>query len=68
MAHKSKKLGTLEKEFTYYHRKVEQMEKERKQDRSWTGKELLQRHKKIKLAIKDASKMLKNWDSIRPTK
>ena len=30
------------------------MEKERKQDRSWTGKELLQRHKKIKLAIKDA--------------
>ena len=54
MAHKSKKLGTLEKEFNLLPRKVEQMEKERKQDRSWTGKELLQRHKKIKLAIKDA--------------
>ena len=44
----------MEKEFHLLPRKVEQMEKERKQDRSWTGKELLQRHKKIKLAIKDA--------------
>ena len=44
------------------------MEKERKQDRSWTGKELLQRHKKIKLAIKDAIQDVKKLGINRPTK
>ena len=51
---KKKKVRHIGKRVHLLPRKVEQMEKERKQDRSWTGKELLQRHKKIKLAIKDA--------------
>ena len=52
---KENDLTITEKDLTVVkHPIVEQMEKERRQDRSWTGKEILQRHKKIKLAIKDA--------------
>ena len=49
----------LEKEFNYYHKKVEQMEKEREEDRSWETKELLKKHKKLKLSIKDELENLK---------
>jgi hypothetical protein len=49
----------LEKEFNYYHKKVEQMEKEREEDRSWETKELLKKHKKLKLSIKDELEQLK---------
>ena len=52
MAKKDKKLKKLKYEFDYYHRKVEKMENERDEDRSWEGKALLKKFKKIKLAIK----------------
>ena len=52
MAKKDKKLKKLKYEFDYYHRKVEEMENERDEDRSWVGKALLKKFKKIKLAIK----------------
>ena len=38
MANKNKKLKKLKYEFEYYHRTVEEMEKERDDDRSWEGK------------------------------
>ncbi len=47
-----KKLKKLKYEFDYYHRKVEDMENERDEDRSWEGKALLKKFKKIKLALK----------------
>jgi|TARA_B100001013_G_scaffold78025_2_gene41888 hypothetical protein len=47
-----KKLKKLKYEFDYYHRKVEDMETERDEDRSWEGKALLKKFKKIKLALK----------------
>jgi len=47
-----KKLKKLKYEFDYYHRKVEEMENERDEDRSWEGKALLKKFKKIKLALK----------------
>ena len=52
MANKNKKLKKLKYEFDYYHRKVEEMENERDEDRSWEGKALIKKFKKIKLAIK----------------
>ena len=52
MANKIKKLKKLKYEFDYYHRKVEEMENERDEDRSWEGKALIKKFKKIKLAIK----------------
>ena len=52
MANKSKKVKAIEKEYHWYKGKVEQMETERSYDRSWDGKALLLRFKKIKLSLK----------------
>ena len=46
MANKNKKLKKLKYEFDYYHRKVEEMENERDEDRSWEGKELIKKFNK----------------------
>ena len=50
---KSKAEKKLEHEHSYYAKKVIEITKDRKKDRTWETKELLQRHKKIKLALKD---------------
>lgn len=50
---KSKAEKKLENEHRYYDKKVIEITKDRKKDRTWETKELLQRHKKIKLALKD---------------
>ena len=50
---KSKAEKKLEQEKRYYDKKVIEITKDRKKDRTWETKELLQRHKKIKLALKD---------------
>ena len=50
---KSKAEKKLEKEYRYYDKKVIEITNDRKKDRTWETKELLQRHKKIKLALKD---------------
>tara|TARA_B100001013_G_scaffold210284_1_gene127836 strand:+ start:332 stop:514 length:183 start_codon:yes stop_codon:yes gene_type:complete len=55
---KNKKARRLKKEFNYYHSKVEQMENERDEDRSWETKALIKRHKKMKLHIKDQLEVL----------
>lgn len=60
MSKSNKQLKRLKEEHEYYDKKVNEMENEREGDRSWTGKELLQRHKKIKLALKDAILKFKN--------
>jgi len=60
MSKSNKQLKRLEEEHQYYDKKVTEMEQERDGDRSWTSKELLQRHKKIKLALKDAILKFKN--------
>ena len=52
MANKNKKLKKLKYEFDYYHRKVEEMENERDEDRRSEGKALIKKYKKIKHAIK----------------
>ena len=63
MAKKDKKLKKLKYEFDYYHRKVEEMENERDEDRSWEGKALLKKFKKIKLAIKtEIEKLTKRFN------
>ena len=49
---KSKKLKAVEKEYTWYKNKVDEMETERSYDRSWTSKELLLKFKKTKLFLK----------------
>ena len=45
---KSKKLKAVEKEYTWYKKKVDEMELERHYDRIWGGKEQLIKLKKIK--------------------
>lgn len=52
---KSKQQKRLENEHHYLHNKVEQMENERdeKGNRSWQTKDLIKRHKKMKLKVKD---------------
>jgi hypothetical protein len=49
---KSKKLKAVEKEYTWYKKKVDEMESERSYDRSWDSKQLLLKFKKIKLFLK----------------
>lgn len=49
---KSKKLKAVEKEYTWYKKKVDEMESERSYDRSWDTKQLLVKFKKIKLFLK----------------
>ena len=48
----SKKVKAVEKEYNWYKKKVDQMEEERSYDRTWDGKEILVKFKKIKLALK----------------
>lgn len=49
---KSKKIKAVEKEYNWYKGKVDQMESERSYDRSWDGKALLLKFKKMKLFLK----------------
>lgn len=49
---RSKKIKAVEKEYLWYKGKVDQMESERSYDRSWDGKALLLKFKKIKLSLK----------------
>jgi len=49
---RSKKIKAVEKEYNWYKGKVDQMESERSYDRSWDGKALLLKFKKIKLSLK----------------
>lgn len=60
MSKSKKQVKRLKEEHQYYDKKVAEMEQERVEDRSWAGKELLKRHKKIKLALKDAIAKFKN--------
>ena len=48
----SKKVKAVEKEYTWYKKKVDEMEAERSYDRSWDSKQLLVKFKKIKLFLK----------------
>ena len=52
MAKKSRKVKAIEKEYNWYKSKVDEMESERSYDRSWYGKELLLKFKKMKLFLK----------------
>ncbi len=54
MAGKDKKLKKLQDHHDYLNRKVEELTKDRKKDRSDESKQLLMRLKKTKLAMKDA--------------
>ena len=58
MAKKSKKVKAIEKEYQWYKGKVDQMESERSYDRSWDGKALLLRFKKMKLVLKTQLKKM----------
>ncbi len=49
----TKKAKRLENMHNYLHKKVEEVEHERTEDRSWATKENLLKLKKQKLAIKD---------------
>jgi|TARA_B100001094_G_scaffold164421_1_gene159157 hypothetical protein len=49
---RSKKIKAVEKEYNWYKGKIDQMESERSYDRSWDGKALLLKFKKIKLSLK----------------
>ena len=49
---KSKKLKSVEKEYLWYKKKVDEMEAERSYDRTWDTKQLLVKFKKIKLFLK----------------
>tara|TARA_Y100000992_G_C20993796_1_gene363223 strand:+ start:93 stop:299 length:207 start_codon:yes stop_codon:yes gene_type:complete len=51
---KDKKLKKLQDHHDYLNRKVDELTKDRKKDRSSESKEILMRLKKTKLAIKDA--------------
>ena len=51
---RSKKLKKLEEEHAYLDRKVEQLTKDRRKDRSMESKDVLTRLKRTKLMIKDA--------------
>ena len=59
MANKSKKVKAVEKEYTWYKGKVDQMESERSYDRSWDGKQLLLKFKKMKLFLKTQLKNMR---------
>lgn len=48
----SKKVRSVEKEYHWYKKKVDEMESERSYDRSWDSKQLLLKFKKIKLFLK----------------
>ena len=54
MAGKDKKLKKLQDHHEYLNRKVDELTKARKKDRSDESKQLLMRLKKTKLALKDA--------------
>ncbi len=49
---RSKKIKAVQKEYDWYKKKVVEMEKERDYDRSWDGKQILVKFKKIKLFLK----------------
>ena len=49
---RSKKIKAVQKEYDLYKKKVVEMEKERDYDRSWDGKQILVKFKKIKLFLK----------------
>ena len=49
---KSKKVKALQKEYDWYKKKVDEMEVERRLDRTWDSKHLLVKFKKIKLFLK----------------
>lgn len=51
---RSKKLKKLEEEHAYLDKKVTQLTKDRRKDRSMESKEVLTRLKRTKLMIKDA--------------
>ena len=51
---RSKKLKKLEEEHAYLDKKVEQLTKDRRKDRSEESKDVLTRLKRTKLMIKDA--------------
>ena len=54
MASKDKRLKKLKEHHTYLNKKVEELTKDRKKDRSDESKQILMRLKKTKLAMKDA--------------
>ena len=58
MAKRSKKIKAVEKEYNWYKGKVDEMESERSYDRSWDGKELLLKFKKMKLFLKTQLKKM----------
>ncbi len=49
---RSKKIKAVQKEYDWYKKKVVEMEKERDYDRSWDGKQILVKFKKIKVYTK----------------
>ena len=49
---RSKKIKAVQKEYEWYKKKVVEMEEERGYDRSWDGKQILVKFKKIKLFLK----------------
>ena len=49
---RSKKIKAVQKEYDWYKKKVVEMEEERGYDRSWDGKQILVKLKKIKLFLK----------------
>ena len=49
---RSKKIKAVQKEYEWYKKKVVEMEEERDYDRSWDGKQILVKFKKIKLFLK----------------
>jgi hypothetical protein len=56
----SKKVRSVEKEYHWYKKKVDEMELERSYDRTWSGKELLIKFKKIKLYLKTQLQKMKD--------
>lgn len=56
----SKKVKSVEKEYQWYKKKVDEMEAERSYDRTWGGKELLVKFKKIKLYLKTQLQKMKD--------
>ena len=56
---RSKKIKAVQKEYDWYKKKVVEMEEERDYDRSWDGKQILVKFKKIKLG-KDFEEFFSN--------
>ena len=56
---KSKKIKAVQKEYDWYKKKVDEMEEERTFDRSWDGKHILVKFKKIKLSLKTQLESMK---------